>query len=438
MDLEEQLNTVIFPEAVNGGCFGDDVEKFIRFKVMSRPGTPYFCSDTIFGDVLVENTAGLRFEVPVIVKTNSRSSRGGFPSKTFLDAMFHNEVLFYSKIVPSLRKYDEYDILSASFPDFVCGRAIDGQNSEEDLIILKDLRQRDFQPYVARESEKKRGLRATVLDDNHLALISDRLGGFHGLSMAWRREDPADFEEVTAEIKNFDEAELFRKFCSIECKEIFKECLFRGVEPLQREPKYRDRLTDLCATLENAEARFEESAAAAGPLPVVAHGDIHLGNMMFKYGADGTLVDVAFFDFGMIKVCSPAIDLCHVLFDNLPPEMKRDHWSGHLHQYYGALCRQLGDRRPKPSFEEVDLDIRRKGVHAYYIIAACLPASAMRRKGGTGFPEQPDPENLDETELQEAMKTYRRNIRELGGAAVTEILTEIVRLMIDEEFLFER
>nr|XP_018899338.1 PREDICTED: uncharacterized protein LOC109031935 isoform X1 [Bemisia tabaci] len=421
MDLEKRLNTFIFPEAVDAGCFGDDVEKFVSFEIKRHPGKHQFCSDATFGDITLQKTTGLHFNLPVFVKTRNRSE---FPPRAEADAMFHNEIFFYTKIVPILRRYDEFNILSTSFPEFVCGKKTSGQNPEDDVIVLKDLRQRGFRSCGQRH-----------FDENHLSLVLDRLGKFHGLSLLWQMDNPTLFQEVTARIKLISEAKFWAALGGIQSKEVFRQCMFRGVDPLREEPKYRNQLTDLCASFEDADERMDALADASGPLTVLAHGDFHASNVMFKYGAHGKPIEVAFFDFGTIKLCSPAIDLCHFLLVSVSPQMKQDRWGELLYQYYGALSHQIGDDLWKPSFETFDLDLRRKGVHAYYVIAAILPA-VMSINEGTEIPRPPKSVKRDQTALNEEMEAYMRNMKELGGTFVTDLLAEIVRHMIDKKFIF--
>nr|XP_018899337.1 PREDICTED: uncharacterized protein LOC109031934 [Bemisia tabaci] len=422
MDLLERLNTVIFPEAVGAGCFGDNVKKFIRFKVSSHPGTEQYCSDSTFGHVLLERKTGFCFGLPVFVKTRNRSK---FPTEAEANTMFHNEILFYKTIVPFLRKYDRYDVLTTSFPEFLYGKAGDGHNPEDDFIVLNDLRHRGFRRFIGKH-----------LDENHFQLIMDRAGKFHGLSILWRDEDPDGFAEVTGRIKLLDEAQLWADFGEIKCKKVFREYMFRGVEPLREDPAYRDRLAGISGTLERAHERVDECMVPSGPLTALIQGDFHVNNMMFKYGADGTPVEVAFVDFGIIKLCSPAVDLCRVAFFSMSPQMKRDHWNQLLHQYHDSLCRQIGDHRLKPSFETVDVDIRTKGIHSYCCVATVMPM-VISLKEGVQVPQPPTPTNLDPGELQEAIEAYVKRMKELGGADVTEFLVDIVRHMVDKQFIFD-
>ena len=129
------------------------------------------------------------------------------PPATSID-MFHNEVLFYTKVLPLLRRCDTCDVLSTSFPELVYGKAVG--KPEEDIVVLKDLRQKGFQPCVDPER----------LDERHIELVLDRLGKFHALSFVCKQEDPMGFERVTSQMRELVYAEAVSAFGGFLTKEV--------------------------------------------------------------------------------------------------------------------------------------------------------------------------------------------------------------------------
>ncbi|CAH0383761.1 unnamed protein product [Bemisia tabaci] len=108
-----------------------------------------------------------------------------------------------------------------------------------------------------------------------------------------------------------------------------------------------------------------------------------------------------------------------------------------LIQKNDGLSNHLGDHREKPSIEDVELDLRKKGIFAYYFLATALP-TVSSMIAGDAVPSPPKLEDLDPSQYQETMGTYMQNLRERGGVGTTEILADILRFMIDEDFIFER
>nr|XP_018915480.1 PREDICTED: uncharacterized protein LOC109042950 isoform X1 [Bemisia tabaci]XP_018915481.1 PREDICTED: uncharacterized protein LOC109042950 isoform X1 [Bemisia tabaci] len=238
MDLHERLNAFIFPEAVSSGCFGDDVQKYVGFKTHERKGIINFCSQIIFGEVTLERQAGGCFSQSVVIKTQNRQ-----PSADLL-AMFHNEVLFYTKIVPLFQKYDKERFLSTSLPKFVYGKATDGLKPDEDIIIFKDLAQDGFKP-----SENP-----YFLNEKHIELVLDRLGKYHALSFMCKFDDPIGFKEISTQILKLSSFPLDFAFPT---KEAFRHCMLRGVEPLEGDPKHRAGLAKLCANIDTVRGRMD-------------------------------------------------------------------------------------------------------------------------------------------------------------------------------------
>ncbi|CAH0383760.1 unnamed protein product [Bemisia tabaci] len=323
MGVVERLNSTILPAAVEAGGFGKDVKKFVSFEANDTKGTDQFCSAPVFGQVTLERSTSERFVQPVLVKTQIQS-RTGFPTKEVSDGWFYNEILFYTKVVPLLRKYDKCNVLSSSFCEFVYGATTDNPNSEENVIVLKDLREKGFKPCTNPDQ----------LDGDHIELVLDRLGKYHALSFMCKTDNPSGFHEVASQIKQISHAEAISSFAGIITKEAFRECVFRGIEPLRKEPRYQDKLVDLCANCENAYDWIDKYGFdSRNRLTVITHGDFKLDNMMFKYREDGKPIEVVFFDLAWIKLSSPAIDTSYFLFYNVPTVARRGRLH-HLHRVY--------------------------------------------------------------------------------------------------------
>nr|XP_018913890.1 PREDICTED: uncharacterized protein LOC109041856 isoform X2 [Bemisia tabaci]XP_018913891.1 PREDICTED: uncharacterized protein LOC109041856 isoform X2 [Bemisia tabaci] len=394
MSVLEWLTSKILPEAVKTGSLGSNGTKFVSFEVSDEKGIDHVLSDVIFGDIVLESAESRRFNVPVVVKTRRHSM------DQYMDgsSLFHNEVLFYTEILPLLRKYDRDNLLSASFCEFVYGQATNDQKSTEDVIILKHLGQKDF-----RLSEDR-----LYPDRKHVELVLDRIGKFHALSLLCQADDPRAFEDIASKVKNI----VYTDECD---KQFWATAFLRGVEALEVEPEYQDRLTDLIGHCKGGRDQMEKySSDRSGPLTVIAHGDFTRNNMMFKYGPDGAPIEVAFFDFGTIKYCSPAIDTSSFLFCNVSTEMRRDHWEHFIRTYHDAVLQMMAKRPHAPSFETVNQDLRRSGISGYHQCSLYVPMMVHKIKG------IPQPYEANSTVHVEAIKHMQ----------------EVIKHMLDRDYIF--
>ncbi|CAH0385727.1 unnamed protein product [Bemisia tabaci] len=416
MSVIEWLTSKILPEAVKAGSFGIDVRSFISFEVSDQRAIDQMCSDVIFGDVVLETTKNKQLKIKVVIKTRRRSL------DTLLETskMFHNEVLFYTKILPLFKKYDRDNFLSTNICEYVYGRATNDHKLAEDVIILKHLAQKCF-----KLSEDR-----LYLDQRHVELALDRIGRYHGISLLCQASDPQAFDEVASEIQ-------YIPFSEDVGKEFGVSAFLRGLEPLKADEKYRDRLAGLIANCEGGlQLMARYTTDHSGPLSVIAHGDLTRNNMMFKYGPDGEPIEVAFFDFGTINYCSPAIDVSTLLSCNVSAEMRRDHWDHFLQTYHGAVTCLMAGHPRTPSFETVVLDLRRNGVYGYHQCALFAPTMFNLIEGTLDL-TPPEWEHLDEAQLKKEMLARTANFKDLAAhPKAVQLMAGVARHMLDKEYIF--
>ncbi|KAK3926483.1 4-hydroxytryptamine kinase [Frankliniella fusca] len=103
------------------------------------------------------------------------------------------------------------------------------------------------------------------------------------------------------------------------------------------------------------------------------HGDLWMGNALFKYAADGKPVDVRFVDFQITTWGSPACDLSYFLC-SVRGEV-RARFDAMLAEYHTELedCLAAMGARRVPSLDELKADMRRRGMAQVMHVAAGMP-----------------------------------------------------------------
>nr|XP_018898298.1 PREDICTED: uncharacterized protein LOC109031306 [Bemisia tabaci]XP_018898299.1 PREDICTED: uncharacterized protein LOC109031306 [Bemisia tabaci] len=421
MDIQEHLTSKVFPASVESGAFGADVKRFVCFKANEKQGTDQFCSKVIFGDVTLEQLTGDRIIVSVVIKINKPEVKGMLDSY----ALFHNENLFYKEVLPFLKNYDTDDFISTSFPEFVYGTASPGENPEDNIIIMKDLTPKGFKLSADR----------LYLNQKHVELVLDAIGKYHGLTLKAQSDNPEKFKELTSQIKPTFVSGIADVMFP---KEVNLAALLRGIEPLKNDGAYQDKLADLLAHCDNASFKWLGKATQdrSGPVNVIAHGDFHRSNVLFKYDSNGEPVQAALFDFATIRLCSPAIDTSVFLFINVPADIRKAQWTNFLRRYYDALCSPItGDAKP-PSLTTLEQDLRERGVYGFRVVAVMAPMFISHMQGVEVMPP-PGWEELDDEQKLKIMMEHMPNLLETGGTKATELLVGVVKHMIDNNFIFQ-
>nr|XP_018909696.1 PREDICTED: uncharacterized protein LOC109038891 [Bemisia tabaci]XP_018909697.1 PREDICTED: uncharacterized protein LOC109038891 [Bemisia tabaci] len=402
----EWLQTEVFPAAVESGSFGAGA-KFLGYEPSGQQDSDI--SDIFFGTVNVELPDGGQLSERVYVKVQTKETKFYHLSHN-IDAHFHNEVLFYTELLPLLRKYDTENFLAGSIPEFVYGRATLGAAPDQDVIVQKDLSLKGF-----RMTKEK-----LFLDEKHIRLTVDRLAKFHALAIMCQHENPEAFNEVVSKIKATN---LHGPSDGPKQKDPFDQIKFRGIDPLKEDPEYSERLTEISRHCEWGASWLKKYMGPSDAINTLTHGDLTRHNLMFRYDDQGEPVEVVLCDWACIRYCTPVSDLSLFLILDTSPELKRSHWDIFLSEYYSALSRVLDGHASKPSFEDLQLEMRKKGVYGYHWAVYMLPA---------GFETELN-HKMENTPLTELFQL----LSEAGGPKATEYLTDIVKFMLDHEFIFE-
>lgn len=189
------------------------------------------------------------------------------------------EMQMYQNILPEYKRI----LNSAGEHGNIFPKALSIDHVHE-VIVLEDLIEKKFTM-----NDRTKGF-----DMKHKQIALKKLASMHACSMMMMEKNPKVFA-------NFDIGIFNRKISAFHV--FFQsnlEALVNEVEQWPEHQYYARKLRNLLETmLENAMTAFD---CDDGDLHVLTHGDLWTNNMMFKYDADGNIIDI-------VVVRSPQKDL---------------------------------------------------------------------------------------------------------------------------------
>ncbi|XP_018916994.2 LOW QUALITY PROTEIN: uncharacterized protein [Bemisia tabaci] len=410
MSVLERLRSEILPKAVREKKFGQNVVKFLEFKSDENyAAADQFASSIYFGDVISETESGDRVTQSVVVKAQAGASSRMQSTCSRSISSFTTSSCF-TRNLPLLCQCDPSGKISGIFPRCFYAHIVDG-DPMQDLLIFENVQKLGYKlsPWKA------------FNDYAHIKLSLEWLGKFHATSLVCKKKFSKKFKEIVSKISesHWTEKKLTKNdaFCRENCK--------RGILPLQNNPSYKDRLKDLSALVERTNLSMAKIVVPYEPLSVICHGDFCRNNIFYKYDANGAPCAVIFFDMATLRYSSPAIDLSFYLFMNSSPEVRSDHWMEILQTYYTSLTSNPElNPRETPTFEDFQLDLRRRGFYGYTHASFFLPMMLPGEK-----PADEDWSKMD-------MDSFIQMRLQTGGEEATQYVTNIVQFMIDQNFDF--
>ncbi|XP_072155867.1 uncharacterized protein [Bemisia tabaci] len=412
MSVLGRLTSDILPKAALEGKLGHDIVKFLDFIIDGTFQAANYVTSTIyFGDLILETKDRNHVSRSVVIKTYECGKLYEAADKFAFNLSLHNEILFYTEILPLFEKCDPRGTIAQIFPKCILAHA-DHNDPTNDVLIF--------------ENAQKQGFRSSPWkhfnDYKHIKLTVTWLGKFHAMSLLCKEKCPEEFAEIMSKISetHFNERRLANP------DNFFQDNCRRGILPLQNDPNYESKLEDLLALVERVDHSVAKMITPREPLAVLTHGDFTTNNIFYKYDSKNEPCAVMFFDWASIRYSSPVTDFTHYLFVHSSPLLKAHHWDDIFRTYYLALTSNpLLDPKLRPSFEELRLDLRRRGFLGYVYASFLLPKMLA----------------VDEEPKEEWFNLTLPEITELrlatGGEVATTYVTEIVKFMIEHDFDFK-
>lgn len=245
------------------------------------------------------------------------------------DKLFRNEVEFYTNIIPELIKFQETrtDNVFQAIPKCYLAR--------QDLLIMEDLRTRDF-----RMPDRKNGLSV-----DEVKTVLTQVATLHSLSLAYKFENPKQFESLKKPIQEG----IFCSSNELWYKKYYEQLTNNAInmvtDILPTDSKYVRAMKDFI----DSPSFFSEMVRLVhteSQLSAICHGDCWANNFLFKYNCDGDVQEVCLVDFQLIRYSSVALDIANLLYCCTSKSMREDnlhlfikHYTTELYKSLKVLCK---------------------------------------------------------------------------------------------------
>ncbi|CAK1594209.1 unnamed protein product [Parnassius mnemosyne] len=247
------------------------------------------------------------------------------------DELFCNEVAFYTKIWPTLIKFQSQWEKVAN--PFKCiPKCYLAQN---DLVILKDLKQMGFVM-----PDRRQGL---TIEQSYFVL--KHLSHFHALSLAMKYHNQEEFYELLniqdgiSEVFFVPENEDYFKSYYTEATQNAIAMVEEELRDSEKKDLYLKKFREFCSE-DTFFQTMVEQVAPKEPLAVICHGDCWTNNFLFRY-IDGDIAEMYIVDFQLARYASPTLDLVYLMYLCLDREQRTSHLASLLEYYADELHRRL-------------------------------------------------------------------------------------------------
>ncbi|XP_018566194.1 uncharacterized protein LOC108907134 [Anoplophora glabripennis] len=261
-------------------------------------------------------------ELNVIVKQSFRDQaiRDWAPIRD----MYMNEIYFYSKVWPTLDKFQEQIPIKYRFQK-IPKCLTTASNDDFEYLVIENLK---FQNFL--NHDKK-----LPLDKDYYELIFKEYGKFHALSFAYKALHPEEYVDLVEGLTNLYVEIITNETFQKTMKYSYESC----IESLQ--PGVDDAVIEkLQPYLQNYLNLILEIFECKTKYSVITHGDCWSSNMMFKYDESKKVTDVRFLDFQLARPTSPCCDLSYCFYSGASREVLKD-LDYYLQIYHDSLSETL-------------------------------------------------------------------------------------------------
>ncbi|XP_062716829.1 uncharacterized protein LOC109411644 [Aedes albopictus] len=265
----------------------------------------------------------LRWERTVICKRlpDCKIKREAFKS----EALFRNEVEFYNCIMPEFIAFQKRKTKDVSHIFMAVPRCYLAQN---DLVMLEDLRVRRFTM-----PDRQAGLGM-----EQMKAILVELSKFHAVSLAYKMQHPNEFKRLTSKISEGiftkENTEWYRNYYEI----LTKNALQMVTQTI---PDQKEYLAKMKGFLDNCFGNLVELVSRKSKLSVICHGDCWTNNILFKHDEKGSITEICFLDFQLIRHGSLALDLAYLIYCFTESALRKANLQTWLSIYHQQLVKSL-------------------------------------------------------------------------------------------------
>ncbi|KAF5275163.1 hypothetical protein FQR65_LT04195 [Abscondita terminalis] len=271
-------------------------------------------------------------KINMVIKNGPKSLvyRNFFP----IHSVFIRESYVYRTVLPEFERFQKNTNSFGYFPKYYDCILDIGNES----ILLEDVKELGYKS-LSRE---------VSLNYNHALLVVRELGKLHAISFALRDQDHDVFMKLS---QNLEES-YYSKF---ECIDAITDCYAKFTEAASNTlNKLQD--FEIFQKIDRFKNQFYKTLCEitlskdCGEYSVICHGDVWVGNLLFKYFPDGVPQSVCFLDWQLARYGSPVLDLSQFLFTCTEKSLRDEHYHDLINAYYTSLhdyMQQLGSNPEK-------------------------------------------------------------------------------------------
>lgn len=370
---------------------------------LSYPEGFLLLSTVIFAEVHFKTSNPEEKDEVVQLVIKRPSLLDSFNNMMHLDALFHNEILFYEK-------FSQCNIVNESEFPRCFFTAEDLKNPAGMIIVIENIVHLGY----------KMCLKSYDVPFEYVIAAMQAIGRFHGMSYAMKVRQPEKFAEIVGNLMEYrySPGETFGMFINL--------VSVRPVEYLRKknyDPAFLDKMESF---LSNAfDTVMMEAVNPKEPLATLCHGDFTRSNIFFREKNGG--LETMLIDFAMLRYSSPSIDVSTFLYLNCSTKDRNERFTEIFKAYYNAVIGYLKEQKIEnlENYSEKNFleDYKRHAMFGFVIAMFFLPVVR-------GMSKLTPEEVKDFDNVKMAMIT-----KEVGGDAFSEELADILLDMRNRGYL---
>ena len=324
------------------------------------------------------------------------------------DTFFKNEVQFYRRVLPEFIKFQEEKRATSPFRSVATV-----YHTSENTIVMEDMKERGYMMLDKRQS----------LDMPHIRLVLKEMGRFHGLSFAFKDQNPQKFADLQSSVNET----VFTSSATGHFYSILTSG-WKAALRIARKTFTKDHLQIIEAFLGNVCEKMGTLAKPQEPYAVILHGDAFINNILFHYPLEetGETPDkLCLIDFQMSRYGSPALDLSFFLLRYYSEEAGHN-YRDLLRVYHDALrefVMELGSNADELfPFSALEEEMRMYSAFGMAMALICIPGTMSEANGSVS-----DDDSRDASDVTREVCASFENLSEKCERKVVEVMKQTLK-----------
>ncbi|XP_044742018.1 uncharacterized protein LOC123302988 [Chrysoperla carnea] len=248
------------------------------------------------------------------------------------------------------------------------------------------------------------------LSNDHIEMVLQKLGYFHGMNYVIKETDCRQFEMFR---KQFVETR-FKKFSFDRRRMLFEwyinAAMMRGFRYVPNLNRFSGKIIDMLQKkFQDPHNMCCDLIQPKNDIAVLCHGDFNRNNLMFKYTDNNKLKSLKIIDFQTVRYASPATDLSLFLSMNVNYQLLEQNFERFFKIYHNAIMQTIKKHSPKTDLRKYSLeaflkDYAEHAIYGYHIIVFFMEIMDDPQSDFTRDPEYMKCDTIEEMQTQMSKK----------------------------------